>query len=364
MNLNKMMQNGTAGILKTVGRFYLKNAKGRAFLASTVPRILQNEAIRDKHEKAGHHIPPFLIASIASQCNLRCAGCYARAGGCCAEAAVAPDLTDAEWGRIFDDAADLGVSFVLLAGGEPLLRRGVLDRAARCASMIFPVFTNGTMLDAGFVDFFDENRNLIPVLSIEGNEAETDARRGTGVFASVHSSMGRLAEKHILFGASVTVTRDNLDKVLDESFVEGLRAMGCGVLFYVEYVPSETGTEHLALRGEEPQALQMQAQALKKQFRDMVILSFPGDEEAMGGCLASGRGFFHINPNGGAEPCPFSPYAEHNLREASILEVLDSRYFAELRKLAVGEGPHSGGCVLFEKESAVRALLANRAEVC
>lgn len=358
MNLNQFMQNGVMDILKTAGRYSLANAKGRAFLGRMAPQLLKSAATRERHEKNGQHIPPFLIASVASQCNLRCAGCYARAGGGCSQSAAQDDLTDAQWHRIFLEAADVGISFILLAGGEPLMRRDILDRAAQCKSIIFPIFTNGTLLDDAYITLFDENRHLIPVMSIEGNETATDLRRGTGVYGSILTAMDALAERKILFGASITVTRENMAAVTDSQFIQDLRTKGCGVLIYVEYVPAEKGTEHLALASEEMRALQACMAVRKAEFSDMVILSFPGDEAAMGGCLASGRGFFHINAQGGAEPCPFSPFAGLNLRTASILEVLASDYFASLRGLAMAQGPHTGGCVLFEQESAVRTLLA------
>lgn len=361
MNLNIFMQNGIEGILKTAGRFYLSNAKGRAFLTRMLPHIRRSAAVRDAHEKAGRHVPPFLIASIASQCNLRCAGCYARAGGSCAETASAADLSGDEWARIFEEAAALGTSFILLAGGEPLLRKDVLHAAARCGNVVFPIFTNGTMLDADDIAFMDRHRNLIPVFSMEGTDEETDARRGAGVSSDIRTAMGALHARRVLFGASITVTRSNIEAVLNPAYVSGLRKEGCGLVFYVEYVPAERGTEHLALRDDERAALRERTEALRGRFADTVIVSFPGDEEAMGGCLASGRGFFHINPAGGAEPCPFSPYARHNLKEASLLEVIESGYFDALRALAMTAGPHTGGCVLFEREQQVKALLAREA---
>lgn len=358
MNLGLMMQNGISGIMKTIGRFYLGNKKGRAFLADTLPRVQKSAARRRALAGEGLQVPPFLIASIASQCNLHCAGCYARAGGACCSNRETADLTAAEWEDIFAQAAGLGSSFALLAGGEPLLRRDVVEAAARRREMIFPIFTNGTMIDDTYLALFDEHRNLIPVFSVEGDAAATDARRGGGVHAAVEAVMAQMAAKSILFGASVTVTRENLDTVLDEAFVAELRQKGCGILFYVEYVPVEAGTEALALTESEVAWLQQASSGLKARFGDMVILSFPGDEEAMGGCLASGRGFFHINPKGGAEPCPFSPYAKYNLRETPMRAVLESGYFEALREIAAVAGPYTGGCVLFEREREVQALLA------
>ena len=76
-----------------------------------------------------------------------------------------------------------------------------------------------------------------------------------------------------------------------------------------------------------------------------------------GGCLAAGRGFFHINSHGGAEPCPFSPYSDVNVCDSSLREALRSRLFTRLREDNVLLEEHEGGCVLFEKREAVEAIL-------
>ena len=89
----------------------------------------------------------------------------------------------------------------------------------------------------------------------------------------------------------------------------------------------------------------------------MIFLSFPGDEKHMGGCLAAGRGFFHINAYGAAEACPFSPYSDRSLREHTLLEVLDSPFFARLQQESLVGGEHDGGCALFQKRAQVQALL-------
>lgn len=358
LNLNLFIQNGITGIMKTLRRYYLNNKKGLSFIAGTLPEMKKSAALRERHEREGIHIPPFLIASIASQCNLYCMGCYARAGGGCGGGDKAPDLTTAQWRGIFEEASGLGVSFILLAGGEPMMRRDVIEAASRVEKMVFPIFTNGTMLDGEALALFDNHRNLIPVFSLEGDGEYTDSRRGEGVFAAVEGAMASLREKRALFGVSVTVTNENISRVLNADYVAGLRQKGCGILFFVEYVPTEKGTEHLALSSSDIDRLLVVSDELKKAFDDIVILAFPGDEEAMGGCLASGRGFFHINPKGGAEPCPFSPHAKYNLTQTSMLEVLRSDYFEALRGIAAGAGPHTGGCVLFQREDEVLAQLA------
>lgn len=357
MNLNVFMKDGINRIMKTVGRFYLQSPKGLAFLSGALPQMKKSAKLREENEAAGTHVPAFLIASVASQCNLHCSGCYTRASGGCDGDGCEPDLSGEEWTRVFDEADSLGVSFVLLAGGEPLMRRDVLDAAAAHPRLVFPVFTNGTLIDGDYLALFDNRRNLIPVLSIEGDEAGTDARRGKGVHAAVEGAMAALREKGVLFGASVTVTSENMDEVVREDFLAGLAKKGCGIVFYVEYVPIEAGTEYLALDDAGLAELNERTDALKAAFPSMAVLSFPGDEAAMGGCLASGRGFFHVNSKGGAEPCPFSPHAKYNLRNASMAKVLRSGYFEDLRAIAAEAGPHTGGCVLFQREAEVLALV-------
>ncbi|WP_439647473.1 radical SAM/SPASM domain-containing protein [Brucepastera parasyntrophica] len=289
---------------------------------------------------------------------MHCSGCYARANGACGSSVTQPDLDTAKWESIFNEAAQLGIPFILLAGGEPFLRYDVIEAASRVRDIIFPVFTNGTRIDDDCLSLLDRSRNVIPIFSLEGDAAKTDVRRGEGVYAAVQKAMSRLQEKGILFGVSITVTTENMQAVTDPSYISNLRNMGCGLAFFVEYVPVSEQTEHLALDKEDLAELGNAVSALRGDMSDMVILSFPGDEEAMGGCLASGRGFFHINSVGGAEPCPFSPYAKYNLKSCSVLDVLQSGYFAELREIAKNADTHNGGCTLFQERNKVATLYA------
>ena len=97
---------------------------------------------------------------------------------------------------------------------------------------------------------------------------------------------------------------------------------------------------------------------LREQVPEVVFVSFPGDEKSSGGCIAAGRGFFHINSHGGAEPCPFSPYSDVNVRDTSLRQALASPLFSALREGELLADDHVGGCVLFEERAAVEALLA------
>jgi MoaA/NifB/PqqE/SkfB family radical SAM enzyme len=356
MNLNGFLNGGIMRIADTAARFYLGDRRGQAFLLGAVGAFRKSARIREQYEKSGTHIPPFLIASVASRCNLHCAGCYARATGGCGESKN--DLSADDWRRIFAQAEEIGVSFILLAGGEPLMNRDIIEAAADFPRLVFPIFTNGTLIDEAYIDLFDAHRNLVPVLSLEGDAARTDARRGAGVAEKVRAAAETLKSRGILYGASITVTRANMREVTEPAFARALREDGCGVAFYVEYVPAEKNTEHLVLTKTDLAALQERVDALREDVGGMIILSFPGDEEAMGGCLAAGRGFFHINSAGGAEPCPFSPFSNTNLREHALLDAIRSEFFAAVRAIGAAEAQnHAGGCALFNRQSEVAAFL-------
>jgi MoaA/NifB/PqqE/SkfB family radical SAM enzyme len=358
-NIQEYMTRGVERVVSDAIKATLKNPRESAYMAKFALATKAASKKRAKLEAEGEHIPPFLIASITSSCNLHCAGCYSRCNHATEDTAPVKQLTDEEWLKIFDEADDLGVSFILLAGGEPLLRKGVIEVAGRKQNILFPIFTNGTFMGEKYFDLFDENRNLIPIMSIEGEKDATDNRRGDGVYDKLISNMDELYRRGLIYGASVTVTTENIKDVSSEEFIGKLSDKGCKAVIFVEFVPVTDDAKHLAPGDEEREYLKQEIMRLRQEHPEMVFVSFPGDEKNSGGCIAAGRGFFHINSHGGAEPCPFSPYSDINVKKTSLRDAINSRLFKALQKEGVLLDDHEGGCVLYEKRQEVEALLKN-----
>jgi MoaA/NifB/PqqE/SkfB family radical SAM enzyme len=316
---------------------------------------------RARLAKRGKQVPSFLIASITDRCNLSCTGCYAHANRPSEDVRQEAPLATVRWGALFHEAHELGIGFVLLAGGEPMMRMDVLEQAAQERRIVFPVFTNGTLIDDASVRFFHRHRNLVPILSLEGDRDETDGRRGAGTHHRLQSCMETFWRKGIFFGVSITVTTRNLEAVTSVRFIDELLSRGCGTVLFIEYVPVTPDSLSLAPGDNERKVLEDRLRFLRASHRRIPFLSFPGDEKYLDGCLAAGRGFFHINPEGGAEPCPFSPYSDTNLKDATILEALDSHLFRKLNQDGLLRGEHQGGCLLFERENRVKAILSESA---
>lgn len=356
-DLQRYLNEGIEDIIKSIVKATLANPRESFFLAKYVKAAQKATGKRQKAEARGEHVPPFLIASITGHCNLRCSGCYARVNQGCGGEDDEDLLTSSQWRDLFDEAEDLGVAFILLAGGEPLLRRDVLTAAGTLPNLLFPIFTNGTLLNDEYLKLFDGCRNLIPMLSLEGDESLTDRRRGNGVYRRLLTAMAQLKAKGILYGVSITVTRENLNTVTSAGFLADLAQKGVRGVIYVEYVPFDNEDANLVLDDTTRQRFDEALGQLRENYREMILIAFPGDEQASGGCLAAGRGFFHINAKGGAEPCPFAPYSDFNVKAGGLKAALQSDLFRKLREDGVLMAEHEGGCTLFDRKDLVAALL-------
>ncbi len=297
-------------------------------------------------------MPPMLIISVTDQCNFSCAGCYRKAQGAKSQA----ELTTAELNGVLEQAQEMGISLVLFAGGEPLLRKDLFSVIGGFPSIIFPVFTNGSLIDKEKIEWFSAHPNVVPVISLEGGMPETDARRGEGVFNTLMDKFSALRARKVLFGASITATAGNFDSVTSDTFIAAMTLAGCRLFFFVEYVPIEPGTDDLVLRPEQRAKLRALMTDLDAKHNGTFI-SFPGDEERYGGCLAAGRGFIHINAAGGIEPCPFAPFSDITLRTATLREALSSPLMKTIREEHHRLKETSGGCALWSHRDWVATLI-------
>lgn len=307
---------------------------------------------RSKRLRQGLLVPPIVIFSITNRCNLRCRGCYAQA----IREPTSDALSSEEVSRIIGEAGELGVSFIVVAGGEPLLRPEIVEIALRSPRIVFLLVTNGMLLAADTVARLRTVRNIVPVLSIEGTQVETDDRRGAGVHRRLVEKMAELKAAGVLFSLSLTVTRGNFATVTDAAFVRGAMEAGCRFFLYLEYTPIRAGTEGWAMSPEQREEMSRRMPALRSRFR-AVFVAVPWDEEEVGGCLAGGRGFVHVNAVGGLEPCPFAPYSDASLKTTSFARALGSPFLAALREGHARFEHTSDGCSLYRQRGELAALL-------
>ena len=145
------LAEGVECIVKDALRASIKNPKESLFLLKFSKYAEKATKIRQKYDENGQNIPAFLIASITSSCNLHCTGCYSRANNACSDDVPLNQLSVDEWEDIFIQAKEMGISFIVLAGGEPMLREDVINKATNFPEILFPIFTNVTMLNEDYL---------------------------------------------------------------------------------------------------------------------------------------------------------------------------------------------------------------------
>jgi MoaA/NifB/PqqE/SkfB family radical SAM enzyme len=285
---------------------------------------------------------------------LHCKGCYHRA---------LRDVTKAEMSEeklrsVIAEARELGVSFMVLAGGEPLVRQDIIRVTAEFPDILFLMFTNGLLITDEMAAQFKAQKNIVPLISLEGYENRTDERRGDGVYKRLQQVIDKLKKQHVFFGTSLTVTRSNFDTLIDDQFIRNLTNLGGKLLLLVEYSPIQPGTEDWVITDEQRNRMAALMATFRSKYSALFV-SVPGDEKDFGGCLSAGRGFVHVSAEGDLEPCPFSPYSDANLHDKSLKDALKSNFLKTIRENEELGEETGGSCALFAKREWVKSLLIN-----
>jgi MoaA/NifB/PqqE/SkfB family radical SAM enzyme len=330
----------------------VKNPLQAIFFSKTVLWQQQAAKHRKYWEEQGVHVPPIAIFSITNQCNLKCKGCYHWE----LHKNSAPEMNTDKMRSVIQEAKDLGISFMVLAGGEPFVRQDILDITQYFPEIIFLIFTNGLMINAELLAKIKKQKNIVPVISLEGFREDTDMRRGKGVYDRLRTTIDDLKKNNIFYSVSITISKQTFDDVFDEEFIKGLVDLGCKLFFFVEYTPIKEGTEDWMITKEQRDKIMETVKMLRKKYKALFI-AVPGDEEEIGGCMSAGKGFVHISADGNVEPCPFAPYSDTNLREMSLKDALQSRFLKSIRDSHEHLSETEGGCALWVKRQWVRSML-------
>lgn len=270
-------------------------------------------------KKYGCNIPWTILLDPTSACNLHCTGCWA------AEYGNKLNLTFDEIDSIIQQGKELGVYFYIYTGGEPLVRKDDLIRICeKHSDCIFLSFTNGTLIDEDFANAMLRVGNFVPAISLEGFEEATDLRRGEGVFQKATAAMKLLHEKKLLYGISACYTSANFESITSEEFFDQLIDMGAYFIWYFHYMPVGNDATPDLLPTPEQRVETYNRIRKYRSEKPLFAMDFQNDAEYVGGCVAGGRRYLHINANGDADPCVFVHYSDSNIREKTLLEALQS----------------------------------------
>jgi MoaA/NifB/PqqE/SkfB family radical SAM enzyme len=314
---NSLLSDVAINIIKTIllNGSYEAGYKGREISKSMKAQYRTN-------------IPLSIVLDPTGSCNLNCAGCLSTLSD------GSQYLTNDEMDSIISQGKKLGIYSYHFSGGEPLLRKAdILKLCNKHDDCIFHIITNGTLIDRQFCIDVRNSGNIFLSVSLDGMEKANDGLRGNGVFEKVMASMSLMKNEGLLFGAAVCSTGLNYKDATSDEFFDLLISKGCKYCLYFQYMPvGNSAVPEKMLSPEQREYMNQRIRYIRSQEckKPIFTADFPSDEELLGGCIAGGRGFLHINANGYVEPCIFIHYSNANIRRVSLLDALRQPLFSEL----------------------------------
>lgn len=346
---NNNMHQLVMDIMKDTDPDVLKATFMNFFLNANIIGWPKQEQNRKKYNC---NIPWAILLDPTSACNLHCTGCWA------AEYGNRLNLTFDEIDSIVTQGKQLGVYMYIYTGGEPLVRKkdliAICNKHSDCQ---FLSFTNGTLIDEEFADEMLRVKNFIPAISLEGFEAATDGRRGNGVFEKATHAMKLLQAKHLPFGISACYTSANIDSIASDAYIDYICGLGARFIWYFHYMPVGNDAAPQLLPNPEQREYMYHRIREIRATKPIFAMDFQNDGEYVGGCIAGGRRYLHINANGDVDPCVFIHYSNANIRSCTLLEALQSPIFMAYHDGQPFNDNHLRPCPMLENPQMLREIV-------
>lgn len=337
-------------MIKNIDRDVLETIATNFFINANLIGWPKQEEYRKQYNC---NIPWAILLDPTSACNLHCTGCWA------AEYGNKLNLSYDEIDSIICQGKEMGVYMYIYTGGEPLVRKHDLIRLCeKHSDCIFLCFTNATLIDEAFADDMLRVKNFVPAISLEGFEDATDGRRGTGTYQKVVSAMSLLRSKKLLYGISSCYTSANFDSISSEAYYDSLVEMGAYFIWYFHYMPvGNDASVDLLPTPEQRTEIYHRIRHLRA-TKPLFAIDFQNDAEYVGGCIAGGRRYLHINANGDVDPCVFIHYSDSNIREKSLLDCLRAPMFMAYHDGQPFNENMLQPCPMLENPEKLRAMVA------
>ena len=284
----------------------------------------------------GRRYPLAASFELTERCNLSCVHCFINQSPNNRDVQER-ELTTKQWIEVIDQIADAGCLFLLISGGEPLLRKDFTEifLHARHRGMIISLFSNATMLTAELADFLADNGLHSLEVSLYGATAET-YEVVTGLPGSYERCLHGIElalERKIDTSLKTVLIKQNFHelqdlKALAERF--GVKYRYDGLLWprvdggknpTVYQIPQE---DLLRLDEEDPERLEAWAE-VSKLNEGQLLRSTRG--------LYCGAAFrsFHIDSSGNLNACMMLRNPSYNLREMPFSDAWEK--LGKLRQL-------------------------------
>ena len=344
-----------AGFARSVIRDMDRSALQKAIMAMGYGNYIGTKTVRENREKYKCNFPYIILLDPTSACNRKCRGCWS------AEYGHKYSLSLEEMQSIVAQGRELGTHLYMMTGGEPLIRKDdIFTLCAQNPDCMFLCYTNATLVDDAFCREMNRLGNLTLALSIEGTEESNDSRRGEGSYATTLHAMDLLRENRCLFGMSVCYTSENIDQVTSGAFLDLMIEKGVKFGLYFNYMPiGQNAVPELIPSPAQREYMYKWLRRVRdaKTGKPLFVLDFQNDAEYVGGCIAGGRNYFHINSAGDIEPCVFIHFSDSNIRTHTLLEALQRPLFQAYYRGQPFNDNHLRPCPMLENPDCLRRII-------
>lgn len=319
--------------------------------------MLNIRRFEKRQAKGKPFFPAFVMISVTESCNLSCRGCWVSSHG---KKALTPQQLDG----IIIGCKQKGSFFFGILGGEPLLYKGLLEVMEKHADCYFQLFTNGMLLTEEIALRLKKMGNVTPLISIEGLQKESSARRGRNdVYEKTLDGVRACRKAKLIFGAAASICKSNYNDLVSREYIELIAKEGAHYLWYYLYRPvgADPNPDN-ALDKEEVLSFRRFIVEQRKNAPLFIIETY-WDDKGNALCPGATGMSHHIAPSGAVEFCPPIQMAKDfiNAEGSNLIEIFEhSSFLAEFRKMTA---ENSRGCILLENPQKLTAFLEKQEAV-
>jgi len=209
---------------------------------------------------------PIALFNVTNRCNLKCKHCFVFRDGNPNEITTQNEKSAEEMIKDIKDLRDLyGFERVLWMGGEPLLRRDVLESGVK-------LFPNSTIATNGTLPLPNFGKSVIWSISVDGPEEINDEIRGSGSFKRIIENLNSLPENFEGDLQAICVISKKNEDAIEELICSLQTNTPIRGLILSFYVPKNQDTSDFTWKNleERDKAVQM-ALKLKEKYPEYIL---------------------------------------------------------------------------------------------
>lgn len=341
-------------------KLFLNDALKKNILINEKPHNLRKVTVRDYKEEYCLTAPTGVFFEITYKCNMNCKHCYTSSEENICKNIDQRELTTKEIFNLIDESAKMGVFVFSLGGGEPFMRKDILEileYGIKKNIEMIPV-TNGLLLNEENIQKMKSFGLRQIVVSLDGSTDKIYSTiRGGNNFYKVIKNIKKLTKNNFRVLINCVVTKKNLDDL--EEIIILVKKLSVNAIRFIRLAEFGRAKENEDLWLEKKdyfhfvKNLEILSQEYSKEgfvvLKDEAFLGLFDNQRIKKrmswlpkrycGCPA-GRSFIFINPFGDVYPCGYLEFNEFliaNVRNNSLEEIwqnkMNNKFFDYLRKM-------------------------------